>query len=108
MGTAPRKPGNSDKKYTTVYLGQQSGWSTFTCDIKSKYPKIYKKITRSNFYAVPYQWQGNSTGTSSNSGTSGDNIRYDPNTGIMNGYLSSVGPGGTWAGITNYKFYMIY
>lgn len=104
--------GGTNKKYTTVYLGSQatSGWNTtpFTADIKKLYPNIYSKLTRSNFYAVPFRWFGNSAANSGNEGNAGDNISYNPVSGIMKGYGTNIGPGGTWAGSLIYKFYMVY
>ena len=101
--------GESNKKYTTVYLGQNPGyWSTFTYNVKANYPKIYNKLTRANFYAVPVKYSGNSAGISANEGGLGDNCSYSSSTGMFNGYTTGVGPGGTWAANVIYKFYMVY
>ena len=95
-----------------VRIGSQStdGWNSaaVSVNIKSLYPDIYDKITRSNFYGVPIAWAGNSTGTSGNNGFSGDNISYNPSTGAFRGSSTYIGPGGTWAGNINYKFYLTY
>lgn len=102
----------SAKAQKTVFLGYagtaSNAWSTLSYNVKSNYPSIYNKLTRANFYAVPYRWEGNSTDRSANNGTSGDNISYNSSTGILNAYTTGIGPGGTWAGVLNYKIYMVY
>ncbi len=103
------KTGSYKKTYTTVYLGQNPGyWSTFSYNVKSNYPSLYASLTRSNFYAVPVKYKGNSTGASGNEGGLGDNCSYSPSNGMFYGYPTSVGPGGTWAGSVIYNFYMVY
>lgn len=99
----------TQKKVFLGYAGTSSNaWSSLTYNVKNNYPSIYSKLTRANFYAVPYRWQGNSTGTSSNNGSSGDNISYNSSTGILKAGVTSIGPGGTWAGVLNYRIYMVY
>ncbi len=108
-GDKTLKSGSYKKTYTTVYLGQNPGyWSNFSYNVKSNYPSLYSSLTRSNFYAVPVKYKGNSTGTSGNEGGLGDNCSYNPSTGIFSGHTTSVGPGGTWAGAVIYNFYMVY
>ena len=111
-GNKELKTGTAEKTYTTVLIGSQStnGWNSaaVSVNIKSLYPDIYDKITRSNFYGVPIAWAGNSTGPSGNQGSSGDNISYSPSTGAFRGSSTYIGPGGTWAGNINYKFYLTY
>lgn len=102
----------SAKTQKTVFLGYagtaSNAWSSLTYNVKNNYPSIYSKLTRANFYAVPYRWQGNSTGTSGNNGSSGDNIGYNSSTGILTAGVTNIGPGGTWAGVLNYRIYMVY
>lgn len=105
--------GGSKPKRHVVYLGQQGGsdstvWNVFSYNVKANYPKIYADLTKDNFRAVPYRWQGNSNGASSNQGSSSDPISYSASTGIVECGPTGVGPGGTWAGIVNYKVYMVY
>ena len=71
------------RSYTTVYLGQHSDyWTSFTYNVKSNYSSIYSKLSRSNFYAVPYAWKGNGIEWA-DSGTSGDFISYNASTGVV-------------------------
>lgn len=103
----------SAKTQKTVFLGYagtaSNAWSSLTYNVKNNYPSIYSKLTRANFYAVPYRWQGNSTGSvTANNGSSGDNISYNSSTGIVKAYITNIGPGGSWAGVLNYKIYMVY
>ena len=58
--------------YSSVYLGQQTSyWSSFSYNVKSNYPSIYSKLSRSNFYAVPYKYSAN-TGPNGGYSNSGD------------------------------------
>ena len=102
----------SAKTQKTVFLGYagtaSNAWSRLTYNVKNNYPSIYSKLTRADFYAVPYRWQGNSTDRSSNNGSSSDNIGYNSSTGILTAGVTTIGPGGTWAGVLNYKIYMVY
>ncbi|PWM61303.1 MAG: hypothetical protein DBX91_03865 [Subdoligranulum variabile] len=102
----------SGKAQKTAYLGcagtEADAWAVLTYNVKADHPSIYNKLSRANFYAVPYRWQGNSTGSSGNNGSSGDNISYNPSTGVLQASPTQIGPGGTWAGVLNYKVYMVY
>lgn len=103
----------SAKTQKTVFLGyagtSSNAWGMLTYNVKTNYPSLYSKMTRANFYAVPYRWEGSSTGSAtSNQGSSGDNISYNPSTGILTGSITNIGPGGSWAGVLNYKIYMVY
>lgn len=105
--------GGSKPKRHVVYLGKQggswdNGYATFTYNVKNNYPKIYADLTKDNFRAVPYYWNGNSTGTSGNQGSASDPISYDANTGIVRCSTTGIGPGGSWVGVVNYQVYMVY
>lgn len=100
-----------NRSYTTVYLGQQSGyWSSFTYNVKSNYPSIYSRLSRSNFYAVPYKYSANTgpNGGYSNSGNCSDFISYNSSTGVvtMNGF--GAGVQGQIRMAFMFKLYMVY
>ena len=96
------------RSYTTVYLGQHSGyWSSFTYNVKSNYPSIYSKLSRSNFYAVPYAWKGNGVEWSG-SGNSGDFISYNASTGVVTMGSVMFGTSGRCAIGVLWKLYMVY
>lgn len=97
--------------YSSVYLGQQTSyWSSFSYNVKSNYPSIYSKLSRSNFYAVPYKYSANTgpNGGYSNSGDCGDFISYNASTGVvtMNGF--GAGVQGQIRMAFMFKLYMIY
>lgn len=94
--------------YSSVYLGQHSGyWSSFTYNVKSNYPSIYSRLSRSNFYAVPYAWKGNGVEWS-DSGTSGDFISYNASNGVVTMGSVMFGISGRCAIGVLWKLYMIY
>ena len=96
------------RSYSSVYLGQHSGyWSSFTYNVKSNYPSIYSKLSRSNFYAVPYAWKGNGVEWSG-SGNSGDFISYNASTGVVTMGSVMFGTSGRCAIGVLWKLYMIY
>lgn len=97
--------------YSSVYLGQQTSyWSLFSYNVKSNYPSIYSKLSRSNFYAVPYKYSANTgpNGGYLNSGDCGDFISYNASTGVvtMNGF--GAGVQGQIRMAFMFKLYMIY
>lgn len=97
--------------YSSVYLGQQTSyWSSFSYNVKSNYPSIYSKLSRSNFYAVPYKYSANTgpNGGYSNSGDCGDFISYNASTGVvtMNGF--GAGVQGQIRMAFMFKLYMVY
>lgn len=97
-----------NRTYTNVYLGQQSGyWSSFTYNVKSNYPSIYSRLSRSNFYAVPYAWNGNGVEWSG-SGTSGDFISYNASNGVVTMGPVMFGTSGQCAIGVLWKLYMVY
>lgn len=97
-----------NRSYTTVYLGQHSGyWSSFTYNVKSHYPSIYSRLSRSNFYAVPYAWKGNGVEWSG-SGTSGDFISYNASNGVVTMGSVMFGTSGQCAIGVLWKLYMVY
>lgn len=98
------------RSYTTVYLGQQTEyWTPFTYDVKSNYGAVYDKLSRSNFYAVPYAWSGNCIDvTTSASGDCHDYIFYNANTGILTVEAQSYGKPGAFISAVLAKVYMIY
>ena len=99
------------RSYSSVYLGQQTSyWSSFSYNVKSNYPSIYSKLSRSNFYAVPYKYSANTgpNGGYSNSGDCSDFISYNASTGVvtMNGF--GAGVQGQIRMAFMFKLYMIY
>lgn len=99
------------RSYSSVYLGQQTSyWSSFSYNVKSNYPSIYSRLSRSNFYAVPYKYSANTgpNGGYSNSGDCGDFISYNASTGVvtMNGF--GAGVQGQIRMAFMFKLYMIY
>ena len=98
------------RSYTTVYLGQQTAyWTEFTYDVKSNYGSIYDKLSRSNFYTVPYAWSGNCIEqVASGSGACSDYVSYNANTGMLNVSPQSYGKGGVFISNVLFKVYMIY
>ena len=97
-----------NRTYTNVYLGQHSGyWSSFTYNVKSNYPSIYSRLSRSNFYAVPYAWKGNGVEWNG-SGTSGDFISYNASTGVVTMGSVMFGTSGQCAIGVLWKLYMVY
>lgn len=97
-----------NRTYTSVYLGQHSGyWSSFTYNVKSHYPSIYSRLSRNNFYAVPYAWKGNGVEWSG-SGTSGDFISYNASNGVVTMGSVMFGTGGQCAIGVLWKLYMVY
>lgn len=99
-----------NRKYTTVYLGQQdSPWTGFSYNVKSNYPSIYNKLSRNNFIAIPHKYDGGTgDGNFHNVGNCGDFISYDASTGVvtMNGF--GVGTQGQIRMTVMFKLYMIY
>lgn len=100
-----------NRSYTAVYLGQQTSyWSSFSYNVKSNYPSIYSRLSRSNFYAVPYKYSANTgpNGGYSNSGDCGDFISYNASTGVvtMNGF--GAGVQGQIRMAFMFKLYMVY
>lgn len=98
------------RSYKTVYLGQQTAaFTNFTYDVKSHYGSIYDKLSRSNFYTVPYAWSGNSTDVAtSGSGALADHVSYNANTGMLTVGAQSYGKAGAFISNVLFKVYMIY
>lgn len=98
------------RSYKTVYLGQQTAaFTNFTYDVKSHYGSIYDKLSRSNFYTVPYAWSGNSTDVAtSGSGALADYVSYNSNTGMLTVGAQSYGKAGAFISNVLFKVYMIY
>ena len=98
------------RSYKTVYLGQQTAaFTNFTYDVKSHYGSIYDKLSRSNFYTVPYAWSGNSTDVAtSGSGALADYVSYNSNTGMLTVGAQSYGKAGDFISNVLFKVYMIY
>lgn len=98
------------RSYKTVYLGQQTAaFTDFTYDVKSHYGSIYDKLSRSNFYTVPYAWSGNSTDVAtSGSGALADYVSYNSNTGMLIVRAQSYGKAGDFISNVLFKVYMIY
>lgn len=98
------------RSYTTVYLGQQTAyWTNFTYDVKSHYGSIYDKLSRSNFYTVPYAWSGNCIEqATSGSGACADYVSYNANTGMLTVGAQSYGQAGVFISNVLFKVYMIY
>lgn len=98
------------RSYKTVYLGQQTAyWTNFTYDVKSHYGSIYDKLSRSNFYTVPYAWEGNSGDVAtSGSGALADYVSYNTNTGMLTVGPQSYGQAGAFISNVLFKVYMIY
>lgn len=98
------------RSYKTVYLGQQTAaYTNFTYDVKSHYGSIYDKLSRSNFYTVPYAWSGNSTDVAtSGSGACADYVSYNADTGMLTVGAQSYGQAGAFISNVLFKVYMIY
>lgn len=98
------------RSYTTVYLGQQTAyWTDFTYNVKSHYGSIYDKLSRSNFYTVPYAWSGNCIEQAdSGSGACADYVSYNANTGMLTVGAQSYGKAGVFISNVLFKVYMIY
>lgn len=98
------------RSYTTVFLGQQTAyWTDFTYDVKSNYGSIYDKLSRSNFYTVPYAWSGNCIEqAASGSGDCSDYVSYNANNGMLTVRPQSYGRGGVFISNVLFKVYMIY
>lgn len=98
------------RSYTTVYLGAQTAYYTsFTYNVKANYPAIYDKLSRSNFYTVPYAWSGNCTDTAdSGSGSCSDYVSYNANTGMLTVAPQFYGKAGSFASNVLFYVYMIY
>jgi hypothetical protein len=98
------------RSYTTVYLGQQTAyWTNFTYDVKSHYGSIYDKLSRSNFYTVPYAWSGNCIEqAASGNGACADYVSYNANTGMLTVGAQSYGQAGVFISNVLFKVYMIY
>lgn len=98
------------RSYKTVYLGQQTSYFTnFTYDVKSHYGSIYDKLSRSNFYTVPYAWSGNCTDVAtSGNGACADYVSYNPDTGMLTVGAQSYGKAGAFISNVLFKVYMIY
>lgn len=98
------------RSYTTVYLGGQTAYYTsFTYNVKANYPAIYDKLSRSNFYTVPYAWSGNCIDqASSNSGSCSDYVSYNANTGILTVAPQAYGQAGIFISNVLFYVYMIY
>lgn len=98
------------RSYKTVYLGQQTAaFTNFTYDVKSHYGSIYDKLSRSNFYTVPYAWRGNCTDVAtSGSGACADYVSYNANTGMLTVGAQSYGKAGAFISNVLFKVYMIY
>lgn len=98
------------RSYKTVYLGQQTAyWTNFTYDVKSHYVDIYDKLSRSNFYTVPYAWRGNSGDVAaSGSGACADYVSYNADTGMLIVDPQSYGQAGAFISNVLFKVYMIY
>ena len=101
---------SGNRKYTTVYLGQQdSPWTGFSYNVKANYPSIYNKISRNNFIAIPHKYDGGcGDGSYRNVGDCGDFISYNASTGVvtMNGF--GVGTQNQIRMTVMFKLYMIY
>jgi hypothetical protein len=101
---------SGNRKYTTVYLGQQdSPWTGFSYNVKANYPSIYNKISRNNFIAIPHKYDGGcGDGSYRNAGDCGDFISYNASTGVvtMNGF--GVGTQNQIRMTVMFKLYMIY
>lgn len=100
----------ANRAYTTVYLGQQTAyWTNFTYNVKSHYGSIYNKLSRSNFYTVPYAWRGNCIEqAASGSGACADYVSYNANTGMLTVGAQSYGQAGVFMSGVLFKVYMIY
>ena len=98
------------RSYTTAYLGAQTAYYTsFTYNVKANYPAIYDKLSRSNFYTVPYAWSGNCTDTAdSGSGSCSDYVHYNANTGILTVDPQFYGKAGSFVSNVLFYVYMIY
>lgn len=98
------------RSYKTVYLGQQTAaYTNFTYDVKAHYGSIYDKLSRSNFYTVPYAWSGNSTDVAtSGSGACADYVSYNSDTGMLTVGAQSYGQAGAFISNVLFKVYMIY
>ena len=98
------------RSYKTVYLGQQTAYFTnFTYDVKSHYGSIYDKLSRSNFYTVPYAWSGNCIDqAASGSGDCADYVSYNSNTGMLTVGTQAYGRAGIFLSRVMFKVYMIY
>lgn len=98
------------RSYTTVFLGQQTAyWTDFTYNVKSHYGSIYDKLSRSNFYTVPYAWDGGCADQgASGSGTCADYVSYDANTGMLTVKSQFYGRAQAFAVAVLFKVYMIY
>lgn len=98
------------RSYKTVYLGQQTAaFTNFTYDVKSHYGSIYDKLSRSNFYTVPYAWSGNCTDVAtSGSGACADYVSYSADTGMLTVGAQSYGKAGAFISNVLFKVYMIY
>ena len=98
------------RSYTTVYLGAQTAYYTsFTYNVKANYPAIYDKLSRSNFYTVPYAWSGNCTDVAtSGSGSCSDYVSYNANTGILTVDPQFYGKAGAFVSNVLFYVYMIY
>lgn len=98
------------RSYTTAYLGAQTAYFTsFTYNVKANYPAIYDKLSRSNFYTVPYAWSGNCTDTAaSGSGSCSDYVHYNANTGILTVDPQFYGKAGSFVSNVLFYVYMIY
>ena len=98
------------RSYKTVYLGQQAAaFTNFVYDVKSHYGSIYDKLSRSNFYTVPYAWKGNCTdGAASGSGALADYVSYNTDTGMLVVGAQSYGRAGSFISNVLFKVYMIY
>lgn len=98
------------RSYKTVYLGQQTAaFTNFTYDVKSHYGSIYDKLSRSNFYTVPYAWSGNSTDVAtSGNGACADYVSYNADTGMLTVGAQYYGQAGAFISNVLFKVYMIY
>ena len=98
------------RSYKTVYLGQQTAaYTNFTYDVKAHYGSIYDKLSRSNFYTVPYAWSGNCTDVAtSGSGACADYVTYNADTGMLTVGAQSYGKAGAFISNVLFKVYMIY
>lgn len=98
------------RSYKTVYLGQQAAaYTNFTYDVKAHYGSIYDKLSRSNFYTVPYAWSGNCTDVAtSGSGACADYVTYNADTGMLTVGAQFYGKAGAFISNVLFKVYMIY
>lgn len=98
------------RSYKTVYLGQQTAaYTNFTYDVKAHYGSIYDKLSRSNFYTVPYAWSGNCTDVATaGSGACADYVTYNADTGMLTVGAQSYGKAGAFISKVLFKVYMIY